>query len=130
MAGSCSRLKLALGGEGPKPLLFCGQFGDGKTTILIQAVCGEALAYHEDLPFNADDVAIAIHNFGASRHLLAADHKQALAHVAENRSLDQIEPEERWILLYNRLIYEYFDGDYWFDICPLAQRQGGHSDLD
>ncbi len=88
---------------------------------LMQSVCSEALAAHPDLPFRADDVALAIRNFGADRRWQARGHQEALTRVAESHSLEGIEREECRYLLHNRLVYEYFDGNYWYDVCPLIQ---------
>jgi CheY-like chemotaxis protein len=87
---------------------------------LVQRACAAAKRDHPDLPLTERDASVAIRNLGAQRRAVAAGQREALRQVAETHRLDDLPPEARQALLHHRLVYEYFDGDYWYDASPLV----------
>lgn len=87
---------------------------------LVQRACAAGKRAHADLPLTEADVDTSIRNLGAQRRVVASGYKDALRDVAANHHLDNLPPDVRGALLRHRLVYEYFDGDYWYDISPLV----------
>lgn len=86
---------------------------------LVQSACEAAIGAKHDLPLTEADVKAAILSLRALRRLSAGGYEEALRRVAQNHRLDGLPPEVQQALLHYRLIYEYFDGEYWYDISPL-----------
>jgi hypothetical protein len=87
--------------------------------ILVQQAIVSAKAAHGGLPVKVADVDDAIQRMGALRRNPAMPHQPALQHVVEKRTIYELPTDDQQALFRDRLIHEYFDGDYWYDVCPL-----------
>jgi len=88
---------------------------------LVRGACAFGMTAHQELPLTEADAEAAINQLSAHRQMVAIDYDEDLRKVAQTKSLANLDDERRQYLLRHRLVYEYFDGRYWYDISPLLR---------
>jgi hypothetical protein len=93
---------------------------------LVQFAVTKAKAFHGGFPIKASDVDDAIRDYGFMRRAQAEPLREPLRQVAEHKTISGLPPDVQQELLRNRLVHEYFDGDIWYDVCPLVAATPGN----
>jgi len=95
---------------------------------LVQEVCAEALAVHPELPLTRTDAEAAIQRLSADLRDNAQRYLEELRTVAETHTLAKIDDAIEQLLLNQHLVHQYYDGEYWYDVCePLKEQLRGRS---
>jgi len=86
---------------------------------MIRNAC--SLAMFEGLPLTQDVLETTLQQAAAKTRLAAKDVRKSLAYIDKMHDLDGITEEERGFLFNQRLVYEYYDGVFWYGISPLVR---------
>jgi hypothetical protein len=90
---------------------------------LVQEVCVEALAVHPELPLTRADAEVAIQHLSADLRDNAQRYLEELRTVAETHTLAKIDDAIEQLMLDQHLVHQYYDGEYWYDICEPIKKQ-------
>jgi hypothetical protein len=87
--------------------------------LLTREAIGQALTKKRQR-ITRDDVEAGVLGFDPFRRAAARKYKTELRHVAETKSIAELEIATQRELLRLRMIHEHYDHDFWYDVCPMV----------
>jgi hypothetical protein len=87
--------------------------------ILMQNAIEQAVTYGRE-KINIQDVEAAVIDFAAFRRETAKKYLTELKWVADTKSISELPPDVQRELLGRRLVHEYYDREFWYDVGPMV----------